>query len=110
MTKRDERKKAMIPIQITPEAIREVKNIIDRKQVPEGYGLRLLVEGGTGCGGARYRLGFDKPKAEDATFEIAGVQVMYQKQQLLFLAGMEVAYEEREDEKGFIFRKKAKPE
>lgn len=92
-------------IRITPTAIQEIKKIIDRKQVPAGYGLRLLVEGGSGCGGARYRLGFDTPKEGDATFEVEGIEVMYQKQQLLFLAGMEVAYEERENEQGFIFRK-----
>ncbi len=93
-------------ISISDQALSEVKDILERKQVPEGYGLRLLVEGGTGCGGARYRLGFDTPKDGDATFEQEGLTIMYEKRQLLFLAGMEVVYEERETEKGFIFRKK----
>ncbi|MGF1532981.1 MAG: HesB/IscA family protein [Bernardetiaceae bacterium] len=97
----------MLPVSITPQAVAEIKQIIASKQVPEGYGLRLLVEGGSGCGGARYRLGFDRPKPEDVVFVWEGLEVMYQKQQLLFLVGMELAFEEREHERGFVFRKRS---
>ena len=52
------------PIELTPKAVAEVKHIMDNKNIPEGYGLRVGVKGG-GCGGVSYVLGFDKPKDND---------------------------------------------
>ena len=92
-------------INITEKAISEIKLIIQNKNVPEGYGLRLLVEGGGGCGGARFRLGFDKKKDDDESFFVSEIPVFYQKKTLLFLIGITLDYEERTTEKGFVFRK-----
>ncbi|MCC5946288.1 MAG: iron-sulfur cluster assembly accessory protein [Bernardetiaceae bacterium] len=95
----------MIPVTITAKAAEEIKHILSNKNIPEGYALRLLVEGGGGCGGARFRLGFDKPNADDEVYESEGVRVLYQKKDMMFLLGLSIDFEERSDERGFVFVK-----
>jgi len=94
----------IIPISITPKALDEVRHILETKNIPSDYGLRILVEGGGGCGGAQFRLGFDKEKEGDAHFIKDGITVYYEKRQFLFLVGKEIDFEERSDERGFIFK------
>ncbi len=95
----------MIPIKISEEAIKEVKSIMDNKNIPEGYGLRIGVRGGGGCSaaGMNYMLGFDKPKDSDKTFEIEGIPVYIDKSLVMYIIGMEVKFYEGNDAKGFIF-------
>jgi iron-sulfur cluster assembly protein len=92
-------------IPITPKALEQIRAIRKSKNIPTHYHLRLLVEGGGGCGGARFRLGFDTLKEQDESFELEDQTIIYQKQQLLFLVDREIDYEERADGKGFVFNK-----
>ncbi|WP_027001466.1 HesB/IscA family protein [Hugenholtzia roseola] len=94
-------------IPITAKALEKIKQIRSQKNIPPHYHLRLLVEGGGGCGGARFRLGFDTKKDEDEAFEIEGLTVIYQKKQLLYLIDKEIDYEERQEAAGFVFNKAA---
>ncbi len=96
--------KMIKPISITPKALQEIKYILQHKNIPQGYGLRVLVQGGAGCGGAQFRLGFDTQKDGDAHFMVQDVTVYYEKRQLMFLVGKQIDFEERTDERGFIFR------
>ncbi|TAF34214.1 MAG: iron-sulfur cluster assembly accessory protein [Cytophagales bacterium] len=91
------------PVTLSERAVLEVKRILEAKKIPQGYALRLVVSGGTGCGGARFKLGFDKPKPEDSAYEQDGVQILYEKRQMLFLIGLRIDFEERENEQGFVF-------
>ncbi|TAD99026.1 MAG: iron-sulfur cluster assembly accessory protein [Bacteroidetes bacterium] len=92
------------PIQISKKAIQEIKEMIANKNIPQNYGLRVLAEGGGGCGGAKYRLGFDQIKQGDSTFEIEKITIIYEKKQFIFLLGLEIDFEERENEQGFVFK------
>ncbi len=93
-------------IDISEKALAEVRRIMKEKNVPADYFLRLLVEGGGGCGGAKYRLGFDKQKEGDDFFMAEDVKVIFEKKTLLFLLSVKLDYEERENEQGFIFKPK----
>lgn len=93
------------PIEITEQALAEINYIRRNKGIPPEYGLRVLVEGGGGCGGASFRLGFDTPKEGDQQYEIGDLPVFYEKRQLLYLIGLQIAFEERENERGFVFLK-----
>jgi iron-sulfur cluster assembly protein len=95
----------MIPVKISEEAIKEVKNIMQNKNIPEGYGLRVGVRGGGGCSaaGMDYMLGFDKPKESDKTFEIEGIPVYIDKSHVMYIIGMEVQFHEGNDARGFVF-------
>lgn len=92
----------LVPITITEKAEAEIKNIIDHKNIPQEYHLRVGVKGG-GCGGMSYALGFDKPKEDDQLFEIAGIPVLIEKRHFMFLMGMQIDFFEGDEARGFTF-------
>jgi iron-sulfur cluster assembly protein len=91
------------PISITHRAVQEIKHIMTNKNIPEGYGLRVLVQGGGGCGGAKFRLGFDKLKEGDMQYMVDDIPIYYEKKQVMYLMGLEIDFEERTDARGFVF-------
>lgn len=90
-------------INISSEALSEIKNIMDNKSIPEGYGLRIGVHG-AGCAGVRQYLGFDKMKDKDDKFEIDGVEVYVDKKDAMYLIGLLLDFQDDADAKGFVFR------
>jgi iron-sulfur cluster assembly protein len=92
----------LIPINITEKAKIEIKNIINTKNIPKDYFLRVGVKGG-GCGGMSFLLGFDKPKEGDQEFEIDGILVLIEKKHYMFLMGMQIDFHEGNDARGFTF-------
>ncbi len=91
------------PVTLTKKAAEEVKYIMENKNIPKGYGLRIGVRGGGGCGGASYMLGFDQLKTGDMTYEQEGITILVEKKQTLYLAGLEVDFYEGSDARGFRF-------
>jgi iron-sulfur cluster assembly protein len=92
------------PVTLSAEAVKEVKHIMAHKNIPEGYGLRIGVRG-AGCAGISYILGFDKRKEQDNAYELEGIPVFIEKKQLMYLIGLEVAFHDGEDARGFTFVK-----
>ncbi|QDH77603.1 iron-sulfur cluster assembly accessory protein [Echinicola soli] len=92
----------LIPITITEKAQKEIKNIMEHKNIPDDYSLRVGVKGG-GCGGMSYALGFDKLKEGDQQFEMGGIPVLIEKRHVMFLMGMQVDFYEGNDARGFTF-------
>ena len=91
------------PVTLTPKAIQEVKHIMAYKNIPEGYGLRIGVKGGGGCGGMGFMLGFDKPKEGDLSYEQEGITIHVEKRQTMYLVGLEVDFIESSEVRGFTF-------
>src|SRR5690625_7564293 len=77
------------PVNITPTAVAELKNIRKEEQVPDHYGLRIGVKGG-GCSGFSYIMGFDEKKESDEEYEIEGVRVIIDKTHAIYLIGMAI--------------------
>ncbi len=104
----------MIPVTISDKAFSHIQTILETKNIPKEYGLRLIVQGGNGCSGVNFRLGFDKKKKEDESYFLENpitttnkkLEVIYQKKDMLFLIGLEIDFEERSNEQGFIFQTK----
>ncbi len=90
------------PIQISPNAAREIRKIINKKNIPDGYGLRVGVKGG-GCSGMSYVLGFDKEREKDKVFNLDGITVYMDKRHGLYLMGTIVNYHDGLDARGFTF-------
>ncbi len=90
------------PIQISPNAAREIRKIINKKNIPDGYGLRVGVKGG-GCSGMSYVLGFDKEREKDQVFNIDGITVYMDKRHGLYLMGTTINYHDGLDARGFTF-------
>ncbi|MEP0712587.1 iron-sulfur cluster assembly accessory protein [Algoriphagus sp.] len=90
------------PITITEKAIAEIKNIMENKNIPTDYFLRIGTKGG-GCGGMSYALGFDKAKDEDQKFTISEIPVLIEKRHYMFLMGMQIDFFEGDEARGFTF-------
>ena len=89
------------PVEITEEALNEVKNILKNKGIPDGYGLRIATKG-MGCG-VGFKLGFDKKKETDDEYFIDGVQLLVQKREVMFLVGKKIQFYDEADGRGFVF-------
>jgi len=94
--------KKFLPCTFTESALREIKEIIFNKKVPEGYGLRVGIKGG-GCGGVSYMLGFDQENGTDVAYEVEGVPVFIDKKHVMFLSGLQIDFEDGVNMRGFIF-------
>lgn len=92
------------PVELTEKAVVEVKNIMEHKGIPEGYGLRIGIKGG-GCGALGYMLGFDKKKEGDIEYEREGIPIYSEKKQVMYLMGLKLDFYEGADERGFTFSK-----
>lgn len=92
----------IVPIKISDKAQEEIRNIMEHKNIPQDYALRVGVKGG-GCGGMAYQLGFDKAKDGDETFDVEGIPVLVEKKHYMFLMGMLVDFYEGTDARGFTF-------
>jgi iron-sulfur cluster assembly protein len=90
------------PIVLSGRAADEVRTIMQTKQIPEGFGLRVGVRGG-GCSGMSYILGFDKKREHDLTFDVDGITLYVDKRHGLYLMGTMVDYHDGLDARGFTF-------
>jgi len=91
------------PVQITAKAAAEVRKIMDTKNIPAGYGLRVGVRGGGGCGGAQLIIGFDKKKESDLSYTVQDIPVFIDKKHTLYVIGKQVDFYEGADARGFVF-------
>jgi iron-sulfur cluster assembly protein len=91
------------PVTLSSRAAAEVQKIMQTKNIPAGYGLRIGVRGGGGCGGAKLIIGFDKKKDSDLSYEISGIQVYVDKKHTMYVIGKQVDFYEGEDARGFVF-------
>ena len=74
------------PVSLTPDALEQVKAIMESKAVPDGYGLRIGVKS-SGCAGLGFMLGFDKIAENDMSYDEQGVLVIIEKKHAMYLAG-----------------------
>lgn len=98
---------SFIPIDITAAAAAQVRDIMEHKNIPANYLLRIGVKGGGGCGGAGFFLGFDEPKEQDERYQIQGLEVLIDKRHVLYLLDVVLDFEDRREERGFVFGKRA---
>jgi iron-sulfur cluster assembly protein len=89
------------PVTISVRASEEIRKIMETKNIPSDYGLRLGVKGG-GCG-VSLLIGFDKKKESDLTYEINGIPVYVDKKHTMYIIGKEVDYYDGEAGRGFMF-------
>ena len=91
------------PVSLSLKAAEEVRKIMETKNIPVGYGLRLGVRGGGGCGGATLIIGFDKKKDTDLSYLAEGIQVYVDKKHTMYLIGKKVDFHDGADARGFMF-------
>jgi iron-sulfur cluster assembly protein len=90
------------PVTISKRAAEEIRKIMETKNIPKDYGLRVGVKGG-GCGGVSFIIGFDKKKESDLSYTISDIPVYVDKKHTMYLIGKEVDFHESEEARGFLF-------
>lgn len=91
------------PIQLSPGAVDEIRRLQNQPDFDSNNILRVGVKGG-GCSGLSYVLGFDKRTENDNEYEIEGIKLVIDKAHELYLAGMEIDWENGLNNRGFSFR------
>lgn len=91
------------PVKLSARAADEVRKIMATKNIPQGYGLRIGVRGGHGCGGAQLIIGFDKKKDSDISYSLNNIEMLVDKKHTMYVIGKEVDWVENETERGFTF-------
>ncbi len=90
-------------VDVTDNAIKEIKKIKQENNIPAEFNLRIGVKGG-GCSGLSYSLGFDaESKPMDNVIEKDGVTVLIDMKSFLFLTGTQIDFIDNENGRGFIF-------
>lgn len=90
------------PVTLTEGAVKELKKLRDQQEISDDFGLRIGVEGG-GCSGMNYILGFDQKKDGDNEYEIDGIRVFMHKAHGMYLAGMQIDFQDGLNARGFSF-------
>jgi iron-sulfur cluster assembly protein len=93
---------AQAPVTFTQGAVKEMMKLKDQQELNDDFGLRVGVEGG-GCSGMTYVLGFDQKKDGDQEYFIDGVKVFMHKAHGLYLAGMQIDFQNGLNARGFTF-------
>jgi iron-sulfur cluster assembly protein len=99
--------KKIEPVGLTARAAEEVRKIMQTKNIPADYGLRVGIRGG-GCGGVALMIGFDKEKPTDLTYTLQGITLHIDKKHTMYLIGKQVDFYEGADAKGFMFAEQEK--
>jgi iron-sulfur cluster assembly accessory protein len=87
-------------ITLTQSSIKEVKNLLAKKQAAPGSGLRLSVTRG-GCAGMQYVMEVDVAHEGDDTIEEGGAIVHVSQDSFEFLKGCHLIYEYSLADSGF---------
>lgn len=91
------------PVQFTTGAIGEIRRLMNEDNFDRTNYLRIGVKGG-GCSGMSYVLGFDKKTDKDTEYEWEGVIFVIEKAHEMYLAGMEIDYQQGLNSRGFTFQ------
>ena len=93
---------SIIPVSFTEGAKKELRKLRDQQEFGQDFGVRVGVEGG-GCSGMNYVLGYDQKKEGDQEFEVDGLKVFMHKAHGLYLAGIEIEFQDGLNSRGFTF-------
>ncbi|HEV7333849.1 MAG TPA: iron-sulfur cluster assembly accessory protein [Flavisolibacter sp.] len=90
------------PVKFTDGAVTEIKRLMQEPGFDASKVLRVGVKGG-GCSGLSYVLGFDERGENDNAYELDGIHFVMDRSHELYLAGMEIDWENGLNNRGFTF-------
>ena len=89
-------------VTITPNALVEVKRLLEKQGNKPGLGLRVGVQGG-GCSGLSYKLGFGEEKSGDHIQKHDSVQIFVDPKSDLYLEDTMLDFVDGLEGRGFKF-------
>jgi iron-sulfur cluster assembly protein len=90
------------PVTLSSKAAAEVRHIMQTKNIPAEYGLRVGIRG-AGCTGVSLQIGFDKKRETDQSYSIEGITVLVDKRHTMYVIGKEIDFYEGAEGRGFHF-------
>jgi iron-sulfur cluster assembly protein len=90
------------PVTFTEGAVAEIRRLQNEPGFDTSLFLRIGVKGG-GCSGLSYILGFDNKGEKDREYEVDGVRFIMEQAHELYLAGMQIDWENGLNNRGFTF-------
>jgi iron-sulfur cluster assembly accessory protein len=90
------------PLKFSPQAIKEIRRLMEEPGFDNSNSLRIGVKGG-GCSGLSYILGFDKQQEQDQVFESGDLTFIMNPSHGIYLSGMEIHWEDGLNARGFSF-------
>ena len=87
-------------LEITENAVAQLKALLESKGASEDSGLRLLVSRG-GCAGMSYGMKIDTPGEGDTVVLVGDVRLLVDPESALFLKGSTVDYTDDLSDSGF---------
>ena len=90
------------PVTLSSGAVKEIKRLMAAPGFDASQHLRVGVKGG-GCSGMSYILGFDKKEDSDKEFELEGISCIINTSHEMYLAGMQIDWNEGLNNRGFTF-------
>ena len=91
-------------IELTENAVREIKRVISENQLPQETGIRIGIKGG-GCAGFTYVFDFDDKAGEfDTVFESQGTRIFVDRKSLIYIDGTTVDFNTSLMDRGFKFQ------
>ena len=89
-------------INVTDNAVRQLRSLLESHDAPEGKGLRVEIAKG-GCSGLQYEMTLDARKDGDAVVERDGVQFLVGRESAELLRGATLDYRDGLTGAGFHF-------
>lgn len=90
-------------LHFTPQAVEEIGRLMNAEGFDKNTFLRIGVKGG-GCSGLTYILGFDKLQDNDVEYESESLSFIMNPTHGIYLAGMEIHWENGLNARGFTFK------
>lgn len=91
-----------VPVSFTAGALAEIDRLMSAPGFNKHQYLRVGVKGG-GCSGLSYVLGFDDKQENDEIFKYEGLTFIMNKSHALYLAGMQIDWQNGLNARGFTF-------
>ncbi|MBM3411962.1 MAG: iron-sulfur cluster assembly accessory protein [Bacteroidetes bacterium] len=90
------------PVQFTPGAVKAIQRLLTEQPPAPNQALRIGVKGG-GCSGMTYILEFDTTTEKDVHFTLEGISCVMDSTHKIYLAGMEIDWQDGLQNRGFTF-------
>jgi iron-sulfur cluster assembly accessory protein len=87
-------------INVTDNAVRQLKSLLETKAEPVGKGLRVQIAKG-GCSGLQYEMTLDKKRPGDAVVERDGVEFLVDAESAGYLQGATLDFRDGLSSVGF---------